>query len=142
MKTIVLSTLVASATAITAHAATIAGYSFTGAANGTLSGFADEVGAANITASSLTTTTMGSVGVVSGFLGAFDNSVGGYAFDGKGYRMLASFAVNSSTGVPTHYFDFSVQVNPGYQITFTNLTALEERRPISIFGHPSMQAAM
>jgi hypothetical protein len=123
MKKFVLPTLVASATAITAHAATIAGYSFTGAPNGTLSGFADEVGAANITASSLTTSTMGAVGVVGGFMGAFDNSVGGYAFDGKGYRMLASFAVNSSTGVPTHYFDFSVQVNPGYQITFSNLTA-------------------
>ena len=123
MKKFILSAVVAGATAITTHAATLAGYSFTGAANGALSGFADEVGAANITASSLTTSTMGAVGVVSGFMGAFDNSIGGYAFDGKGYRMLASFAVNSSTGIPTHYFDFSVQVSPGYQLTFTNLTA-------------------
>lgn len=124
MKKLILSTLVACATAITTHAANLlAAYSFTGAADGALSGFADEAGAANITASSLTTSTMGSAGVVSGFMGAFDNSTGGYAFDGKGYRMLASFAVNSSTGVPTHYFDFSVQVSPGYQITFTNLTA-------------------
>lgn len=123
MRKFILSTLIASATVITTHAAQLAGYSFTGAANGTLSGFADETGAANITASSLTTSTMGAVGVVSGFMGAFDNSVGGYAFDGKGYRMLASVAVNSSTGVPTHYFDFSVQVSPGYQLTFSNLTA-------------------
>lgn len=123
MKKILFSTLVTSAIAINTHAATIAGYSFTGSANGTLSGFADEVGAANITASSLTTSTMGAVGVVSSFMGAFDNSVGSYAFDGKGYRMLASFAVNSSTGVPTHYFDFSIQVNPGYLVTFSTLTA-------------------
>lgn len=123
MKKILLSSLIAGATAFSSHAAQLAGYSFTGAANGTLTGFADETGAANITASSLTTSTMGTVGVVSGFMGAFDNSVGGYAFDGKGYRMLASFAVNSSTGVPTHYFDFSVQVSAGYQLTFTNLTA-------------------
>lgn len=123
MRRFILSTLIASATAITTHAAQLAGYSFTGAANGTLSGFADETGAANITASSLTTSTMGAVGVVSGFMGAFDNSVGGYAFDGKAYRLPASVAVNSSTGIPTHYFDFSVQVSPGYQLTFTNLTA-------------------
>ena len=123
MKKFILSTLVTSATVITSYAAQLAGYSFTGAANGTLTGFADETGAANITASSLTTSTMGAVGVVSGFMGAFDNSVGGYAFDGKGYRLLASVAVNSSTGVPTHYFDFSVQASPGYQLTFTNLTA-------------------
>ena len=123
MKKVILSAVVAGATAITTHAATLAGYSFTGAADGALSGFADEVGAANITAGSLTTSTMGAVGVVSGFMGAFDNSVGGYAFDGKGYRLLASVAVNSSTGIPTHYFDFSVQVSPGYQLTFSNLTA-------------------
>ncbi len=123
MKKLILSTLVTSATLITTHAAQLAGYSFTGAANSTLTGFADEAGAANITASSLTTSTMGAVGVVSGFMGAFDNSVGGYAFDGKGYRLLASVAVNSSTGIPTHYFDFSVQVSPGYQLTFANLTA-------------------
>jgi hypothetical protein len=123
MKRFIFATVFLTATAITNHAATLAGYSFTGAANGTLSGFSDEVGAANITASSLTTSTMGAVGVVSSFMGAFDNSVGGYAFDGTGYRMLASVAVNSSTGVPTHYFDFSIQVNPGYQVTFSNLTA-------------------
>lgn len=123
MKKTLLLSLIAGTMAYTGHGATIAGYSFTGAANGTLSGFADEVVAANITASPLTTSTMGAVGVVSSFMGAFDNSVGGYAFDGKGYRMLASFAVNSSTGIPTHYFDFSVQASAGYQLTFTNLTA-------------------
>jgi hypothetical protein len=123
MKKFIVAVLIVSSTTLATQAATLAGYSFSGAANGTLSGFADEAGAANITAGPLTTSTMGSVGVVSGFMGAFDNSVGGYAFDGKGYRMLASFAVNSSTGVPTHYFDFSVQVNPGYQMTFSNLTA-------------------
>lgn len=123
MKKFIVAVLVASSTTLATHATTLAGYSFTGAANGTLSGFADEAGAASITVSPLTTSTMGSVGVVSGFMSTFDNSVGGYAFDGKGYRLLASVAVNSSTGLPTHYFDFSVQVSPGYQLTFTNLTA-------------------
>ena len=88
MKKFILSTLVTSATVIATHAAQLAGYSFTGAANSTLSGFADETGAANITASSLTTSTLGAVGVVSGFMGAFDNSVGSYGFYCKGYWML------------------------------------------------------
>lgn len=105
------------------QAATLATYSFTGAADGTLTGFSDEAAAANVTVSSLVANNMGAVGVVSGWLAPTDASSPAYTFDGKGYRLPASAAANNSTTVPSDYFGFTIQVAPGYMLTLSSVKA-------------------
>lgn len=126
MKKHIISTLILTGTfASIANAAIVGIYSFTGAADGAVSGFSVESPAANLNFSDLTSD-FTDIGVVSAFAASAQYDGGAYTpyvFDGKGYEVgydkLQNASIPGLSGSPTtaassNYLQFSVTAAPGF----------------------------
>jgi hypothetical protein len=102
---------------------TLVVYSFTGPTVGQTNNFTYNSAASDVTASMMTTHAMGTVGVVTNFLGAADNNSYSNFFDGKGFSAPSTILVDGgSAPEPTNnYVTFTVTPTFGHAVTITNV---------------------